>query len=107
MKEYSIAQNMSLLSMVHKRDLDKIFRVEELIMGSYLHNCSDHDVSFDIGIGSLIIYWDNEDIKFRFIPSERFSKTISESIDGDSDVLAKALEQSLAKKVDMSYKDFL
>lgn len=107
MKDYNILQNTSLLSMVHKEDLEKIVRVEELIMGSYLHNCADHDISFDIGIGSLIVYWDDTDIKFRFIPSERFGKIISESLDGSGDSLARALEQSLAKKVELSYKDFL
>lgn len=107
MQDYSVLNNSSLLSTISKADLYKVCEIEELVIGNFLSNIQDAtSACFDIGIGKLILEWNDDDIVFNFIPSERFSDIILKGLDKDS-VLTQKLEAALVTKINSAYKDLL
>ncbi len=107
MQDYNVMNNSSLLSTVSKTDLYKICEIEELVIGNFLSNIQEAtSACFDIGIGKLILEWNDDDIVFNFIPSERFSDIILKGLDKDS-VLIHRLEEALVSKITAAYKDLL
>lgn len=109
MQDYNVLNNTSLLSTISKADLYKICEIEELVIGNFLSNLNDDKSTgacFDIGIGNLILEWNDDDIVFNFIPSERFSDIILKGLDKDSE-LVKRLEEAITSKINSAYKDLL
>ena len=67
---------------------------------------SGNDISeFDIGIGKLIICIENNEIKYKFIPSDKFEKELIDVYNGKESLLVKKLEESLSNKAINSYKE--
>ena len=62
--------------------------------------------SVDIGIGELDIYVGEEEVSYRFIPSDNLSKSIIETVTEGKNPLTKNIEEAVVKKIINAYKDF-
>ena len=63
--------------------------------------------NINIGIGTLTIYADDEEIKCRFTPSSALESSIKALITEGKNPLVDILEQTLAKRIINTYKDLL
>lgn len=107
MKNYDIINNTSLISTISKDEIRSINRIMSLIIGSILsEQTTEQAISCDIGIGKIIIMWDEEDVKFDFIPSAEFSEMILQGLDKQP-VLIDSLQKALTNKIIGAYKDLL
>lgn len=62
-------------------------------------------LELDIGIGTLIISWSDNDIKYKFCPSSSLELSVTDSIVNHKCDLIEAMEKSLTKKITTVYKE--
>ena len=66
----------------------------------------DDSTSIDLGYGNLIIKFDNNQIKYKFIPSKELEEAVTQAVITERNSLVEALETSLADKITNVYKSF-
>lgn len=66
----------------------------------------DTETNIDIGIGRLIIKYDNEQVKYRFEPSQELDNAVVAAIVDEQNPLVDNLEESLIEKITNAYKSF-
>ena len=66
----------------------------------------DESTTVDLGFGKLTIKFDNNQIKYRFIPSSELEEAISSAVINERNPLVDALESSLVDKMTNVYKSF-
>lgn len=66
---------------------------------------SDDTVELDIGIGVLIICWSEEEIKYKFIPSNSLESSVTAAIVDKKCDLIESMEKSLTNKIINVYKE--
>lgn len=66
----------------------------------------DDSASIDLGYGNLIIKFDNNQIKYKFIPSKELEEAVTQAVITERNSLVEALETSLADKITNVYKSF-
>lgn len=62
-------------------------------------------VDIDLYIGKLSIYFDNENVKYRFTPSKTLDVNVKATILEGKSPLEKIIEDKLATKIVNTYKD--
>lgn len=67
----------------------------------------DEITSIDIGIGQLLIKLDNEQIKYKFIPSKILDDTLKSTYKDKKSKLQYQLDRSIIKNLTQTYKDIL
>lgn len=63
--------------------------------------------SVDIGIGILYIKFENDEIKYKFIPSKKLEDCVSFTVLNKESPLVFALETALKNRIENSYKELL
>lgn len=106
----NIVEDVSKITTIPKSYLDKLNEKavwcicdgiqDELIQGNNI-------IELDIGIGTLLISSEQENIRYKFIPSEYLEKSINETVTYEHSPLQDQLEQSLINKIVNTYKDIL
>lgn len=66
----------------------------------------DDSLDIDLGFGTLKIKFDNEEVKYKFIPKPTLENGIAKAIVEEQNPLQLALEKSLADKITNVYKEF-
>lgn len=66
----------------------------------------DNIVNFDIGIGILSINIDDNNIKYKFKPSQKLEKVIINTVENEGNSLILNIEDSLISKLTNVYKNF-
>ena len=61
----------------------------------------------DIGIGTLSMTVDKDDLQFKFVPSMQLQKTIFNAVNTKESELVEAIEDVIKQKVVSAYKNFL
>ena len=64
-------------------------------------------MDYDIEIGRLIIGIQNDEIKYKFIPSETLKNSLASSLKGKRNSLEVKVEKSLVSCIENTYKDLL
>lgn len=64
-------------------------------------------MDYDIEIGRLIIGIQNDEIKYKFIPSENLKNSLVSSLKGKRNSLEVKVEKSLVSCIENTYKDLL
>lgn len=65
----------------------------------------DDVCELDIGIGTLLISLNSDEIKYKFIPSKKLSESVIDAVQNNNFELVTDMEDSLRKKVMNTYKD--
>lgn len=102
-----ILQDLSILTSTPKVNYSTLTnRVADIIAHTVCigKSADEMNFQFDIGIGTIIISIDSEEIHYKFVPTEDLAKKVSGAVEGE-DTLVKQLEENLAKRILKTYKD--
>lgn len=66
----------------------------------------DSEAVIDIGIGTLTIRFDSDQIRYKFVPSKQLEDAIVEAVVNEQNQLVDALKYSLVEKITNTYKSF-
>ena len=64
-------------------------------------------VSYDIGIGLLYITYEDDSIKYKFIPSKSLEEKVISVVNGDQSPLVTMIESSLKQRIESTYKKLI
>ena len=104
---YKLIDDLESLTGIKKYNLEKLaelstYSISHYVSESILNKSSS--ISVDIGIGYL--YFENEDntIRYKFVPNEKFEKSIIDSYKG-IDLLDRKLDENLGARITNTYKE--
>lgn len=106
---YNVIEDISRLTSVSQNTLDKMVQKGVYSICDSVENTmmsmEDNVTVLDIGIGTLSIMVENEEIQYKFIPSKKLeSCLISTCINGKSP-LVDIIDKSIKAKINIAYKD--
>lgn len=105
----SLKKDLSTLTTINESTLSKmtnkiIWCITDAVCKSIYNR--DESTVVDIGIGKLIIKYDNNQVKYKFTPSKELEDSISTAVVTERNPLVDALESSLVDKMTNVYKSF-
>ena len=103
----NIVNDLSTLTLIPESVLRELSHKSELcIAHNVLENFKEHQTlsEINIGIGTLCILIDGDNLKYKFIPNDRFNEVLINTINTQSSPLTAAVESKLADKIMNSYK---
>lgn len=112
MNEYDCINDLSNLTTIPEVNLNRLFELlSDDICQCVVDSCQKfEDTSIiDLNFGKLVINIDNEEdnIKYKFIPSRQFENALVKSIIDKKSPLIDSVEKSLSKKIVNLYKELL
>lgn len=105
----NLTEDLSTITTIQVTTLNKIIQKITWIIADAVENAvinKEDLVEIDIGIGTLKIKYDNQTVKYKFVPKQVLEETINKTIVTEQNPLKIALETSLADKMVNVYKDF-
>lgn len=110
MKKVAIVDDLSALTGISPSALSDYYRLTDLCIAHAVKESSfseDEDTYIDIGIGTLIIRVEPEEIKYRFVPSRPLKNAIEDSLQNENDVLIDAVNLKIKERFEKTYKELL
>ena len=106
----NIVDNISKLTGIPLKYIDKIFQLEQdyicyNIQQSFCNK--QNNVDIDIGIGTLSIMVEEDNILYKFIPSISLENDVKKTILTNEAPIIKKLESNIKEKVLNAYKDLI
>lgn len=108
MNKTEVIKDLSSLTSLSATSLRKTFdKVEDIICHAIYEAYLDSEdiAEIDLGIGTLIVLCDSNNIKYKFQPSERLENAVVDSINNNKDVLISDIEESLKQRIINTYKE--
>lgn len=107
----NVAEDLSALTGISTSALTDFYKLTNMCIAHAVKEASldknEEDAYIDIGIGTLTIHIDSDEIKYRFAPSRPLKNSIEESLQGDEDVLAGAINLKIKERFEKAYKELL
>lgn len=105
----SLKDDLSTLTTIKDSTLSKLTKeinycITDAVCKSIYNE--ETETNIDIGIGTLTIRFDNNQVRYRFVPSKELEASIASAIIEEKNVLVTALETSLVDKLNNIYKSF-
>lgn len=106
----NLIDDVATLSTINKKQLVKFldliyYSINEAIEEDILDGESVSDI--DIGIGELHISYVENELKFKFIPSQFLKTSIIDTIKGKQNNLEFVLDKNLIEKITKVYKEII
>ena len=105
----NLMEDLSELTTIQLASLNRLVKQSMWIIcdavEAAVHN-KDDSLDVDLGFGTLKIKFDNEEVKYRFIPKPTLENSIAKAIVEEQNPLQLVLEKSLANKIINVYKEF-
>lgn len=105
----NVVEDLSKLTSIPNNYIQLIFdKLNDCIcynLHEQLRDKSEY-IEIDIGIGNLLLYLKQDEVLYKFIPSEKLENNIKYTINNDKDILVSKLENSLQEKIISAYKEF-
>lgn len=101
-------QDLSILTTIPYNNVQKLFDMVGDIIAYDLQESiknKESKVSIDIGIGVLNLTLDNDEIHYKFIPSNKFEQELIDVVTNGNLNLIDNIEQTISKRVMSTYKD--
>lgn len=107
--EINISKDLSKLTTINEQTFNKleskiIWCISDCICESL--KAGDNMSVIDLGFGSVIISFDNNEIKYKFKPSNSLEKAVSNAVINERNDLVLNIENSLISKLTNVYKTF-
>lgn len=104
----SVSNDLSCLTNIENKDIDKfidklVIYICHLILESINQNKEYAEI--DIGIGTLYIKEEDNNVFYKFRPSNSLEDKIVDTIKNKKDPLISSLEKSLIDRIRNSYKE--
>ena len=100
--------DISRISLIKASIFDKLKDIAESCICDYLYEAKildDDLIEIDIGIGKISILILNDSLEFKFRPSMHLEKSLVKSLQKNSSVLVKEVENGLESKLLSTYKE--
>lgn len=108
---YNLIEDLSKLTTIKETDLEKLVQKSLLCLAddAYLSLVvgKENSVDIDIGIGYLMLKVENNDLKFKFIPSKQFTKLIRNTLVTGTNELDNKIDTLLINRITKVFKDLL
>ena len=104
----SLITDLSTITTIPVSTLEKLHDKQQLCI---LHKVSENEkrgepiTYVDIGYGTLYIKHENDELRYKFIPSKSFEKDLKEVILSCQSPLISKAEEALKDKITNTYKD--
>lgn len=105
----NLTEDLSELTTIQLASLNRLIKQSMWIICDAVENAvqnKEDTIDIDIGLGLIKIKFDNEEVKYRFVPKPTLEEGVSKAIVEEQNPLQLALEQSLADKITNVYKEF-
>lgn len=102
--------DFSSLTNISVSALSSIDKKKMALMCSYIKEgieSGENEISVDIGIGELIFIIENEEMRYKFIPSCKFEKMIVDTVVDGTNPLLKLVEEKVGQQTLQIYKELL
>lgn len=105
----NIIEDISKLSTIPQQEVELVFELyKDCIcydIQEMLKNRENH-IDINIGIGLLILDIANDELRYKFIPSNSFEKDIKYTLENNQCPLIDKMEENLHNKIVGAYKEF-
>lgn len=107
--DLNLKKDLSTLTTVEEKVFAKLLQkvewcINDAVESALLNN--EDTINIDTGLGTLIIKFDDSNIKYKFIPTKQFEKSLLNTIVNERNDLKLNLESSLVSKLQNVYKSF-
>ena len=106
----NVTDNISRLTSIPLRYIEKIFSLEQDYICYAIQQAfceKQNNVDIDIGIGTLSILVENENVYYKFLPSQSLENDIQHTVSINEAPMIKKLEENIKDKVLNAYKELL
>ena len=106
--EINLKENLNILTNIPIKYIEKIERdlVYSILDGIHDSSLNGESITeFISDIGSLLINVEEEEIKYKFIPSEKFEELLKTQIKSGQNLLENKLDKILVDRISNLYKD--
>ena len=106
----TIVDDLSALTSIPKSAIIKLLSKESYVITNGIEEgivAGNSIIDIDLEIGILSILIDENQIKYRFVPSAKLEKAIKNTIKNKKSPLKDSLEKSLVSKITDIYKELL
>ena len=106
----NIISDISTVSTIPENSLIKLIPIANKCISHAIFESleSKQEITeLDIGIGTLLIQLFDENIKFKFIPSQKLEDTITSTISTGKSDLTYTVEEALKNKILYAYKNLI
>ena len=106
----NLIEDLSQLTCVSDTTLKKFVPLITYVIGHAVHEgqCEHKDiVEIDLGVGDLHIKIDDDEIRYRFVPSTDLQKTVSKTVTSKTSPIVTKLHTDLQDRIQRTYKEML
>lgn len=111
--ESNVVKDLSTLSTIPEKTLNKltdkvIYCICDAVAEAMSENeYDDKSIDVDIGIGKLSIGYIDDEVVYKFVPSESLETSVKQAVLNGRNLLEDTLEKSFIDKVTNVYKDLI
>lgn len=107
---FNIVEDVSKLTTIPVKSLNSlmdkfIYCIVDAVKESNLSN--EEITEIDLGVGVLYIKHTNKELKYKFVPSNKLNKCMSDMLNSGLNSLENTLELSLVDRIVNTYKDLI
>lgn len=102
--------DLSLLTSISKLSLDNLSDRTAYCISHTILECiesKDNQSEIDIGIGKLYIRIEEDQIKYKFIPSKKLEEMIAFTVINKQSPLVTKLDSALSERIENAYKSMI
>ena len=106
----NVLEKEAVLTTIPEKQLRKLSDIQEYIINDMVATSlmnKDTTTEADIGIGTLLIRCEDNELKIKFKPSAKFEESLKETILNGQNTLKLVLEKTLVEKIMYVYKDLI
>lgn len=104
-----LLDDLSKLTGIKQFNLKKLNLLSELDIANSLYEIMQQSnrLDIDVGIGTLTIHLQGDEVVYCFEPSNNLKKLVNETVTNNESHLVKIMENKLDDKIVRTYKDIL
>ena len=107
--DVNIKEDLSTLTTINESVFTKLVNKIEWCISDGVEKAiksGENQANIDLDFGVLKIHFDNNEIKYKFVPSQKFEKILTNTIVNERNDLVLNIEESLVSKLTNTYKNF-
>jgi len=106
----NLIKGLSILTTINESHLERLVDLSKLVIVDEIVEQLEQGqeiVKIDIGIGTLLLHYSGESIKFKFTPNAKFEEDIVNACIHKVNLIDDKVESSLKDKIVNTYKDLI
>lgn len=107
--DVNIKEDLSTLTTINESVFTKLVNKIEWCISDGVEKAiksGENQVNIDFDLGTLTINFDNEQIRYKFKPSQKLEKIVTNTVVNERNDLVLNIEESLISKLTNTYKNF-